>query len=99
VQGVDVAYGRARFWAVQYHPEYDPHEVASLCRLRGRELVAQGRFASAGEADAYVADLEALHAGDGSPAVRRPAEARLLCVVERALEVRNWLEREVYRRA
>ncbi|MGH0029879.1 MAG: type 1 glutamine amidotransferase [Myxococcota bacterium] len=96
VQAVDVAFPRARFWAVQYHPEYDPHEVASLCRLRRQELVDQGTFPDAAAADAYVDDLEALHAGR-APA--RPetlsAEIRLLDVAERTVEVRNWLDRQV----
>lgn len=95
VQAVAVEYGRARFWAVQYHPEYDAHEVASLCRLRRQELVDQGTFASVAEADRYVAELEALHAGDLGPAGRLVAEAGLLDAEARALEVRNWLAQEV----
>ena len=97
VQAVEVSHGPGRFWAVQYHPEYDPHEVASLCRLRSRELVAQGTFATLAQAQRYVEDLEALQAGDDR-SERLPAEARLCDPIARTVEVRNWLEHEVLRR-
>ncbi len=81
------------FWAVQYHPEYDLREVASLARLRERELIAQGTFADETAARAWIDGMETLHAdakredlatelGIG-PTLQDP---RL-----RTLEVRNWL--------
>jgi len=69
VQAVSVERGRGRFWALQWHPEYDPHEVAALCRLRKAELIAQGTLADEGEAIAYMERLEALH--------ESPADERL----------------------
>ena len=93
VQALSVARGRGRFWAVQYHPEYDAHEIASLCRLRRAELVAQGSFADDAAADAYIADLEALHA-DPTRADRAASlgiTPALLDPQQRAIEVRNWL--------
>ncbi len=94
VQAVSVERDRGRFWALQYHPEYDAHEVAALCRLRKGELVAQGTFADDAEAEAYVAKLEALHE---SPADAALAESLgvggdLLDFERRTVEVRNWLE-------
>ena len=62
VQALSVERDGAPFWAVQNHPEYDLHELASLCRLRSDELVAQGSFASAEEAGQAIVDMEALHA-------------------------------------
>ena len=97
VQAVAVSHGAASFWAVQYHPEYDLAEVAALARLRREELVAQGEFADAPSADAWIADLDALHA---DPA-RRDLVERLglgpgVCdAALRTLEVRNWIERAV----
>ena len=93
VQAVDVACGRGRFWAVQYHPEYDLHEVASLCRLRADELVAEGRFATRADADRYVFDLEALHREPGRLDLRRELEIDEALLDEdlRTREVRNWL--------
>jgi len=92
VQGASLADGR--FQAVQYHPEYDLHEVASLCRLRAAELVAQGTFASLDEAERYTRDLEALHADPGRDdlAKRLDVGPSLLDPEVRTLEVRNWLQ-------
>lgn len=100
VQAVHVRHGRASFQALQYHPEYDPREVAALCRLRREELVAQGRFESAEAADRYAAGLEALCGSGVEPelAAALPAEAALVDEGPRTLEVRNWLEAEVYAR-
>jgi GMP synthase (glutamine-hydrolysing) len=70
VQAVSVEHGAGRFWAVQYHPEYDPHEVASLCRLRADELVAQGTFVDRGAADAFIDRLEEIVGRSLRPAKR-----------------------------
>ncbi len=93
VQAVSVEQGPARFWALQYHPEYDLHEVASLCRLRRRELVGQGRFASLAEAEAWADDLDALHADPSREDLARRLELGpdLLDFDLRTREVRNWL--------
>jgi GMP synthase (glutamine-hydrolysing) len=93
VQAVDVASGRGRFWAVQYHPEYDPHEVASLCRIRRRELVAQGRFADDAAAGRFIDALEALHADPTREDLRDATgvSESLLDEDVRTREVRNWL--------
>jgi GMP synthase (glutamine-hydrolysing) len=93
VQAVSVERGRGRFWALQYHPEYDPHEVAALCRLRRSELVAQGSFADQAAADAFARDLEALHADPGRAdlAAALGIGPELLDPERRTLEVRNWL--------
>lgn len=93
VQAVSVERERGRFWALQYHPEYDAHEVAALCRLRKAELIAQGTFADEGEAERYVAKLEALHAdASNAPlAAELGVEPALLDFGARTVEVRNWL--------
>ena len=81
------------FWAVQYHPEYDLHEVASLCRLRKQELVAQGTFSSDEEADRYIESLEALHADPSRNDLAETLDMgeSLLDDEIRTLEVRNWI--------
>ncbi|MDJ0847478.1 MAG: type 1 glutamine amidotransferase [Myxococcota bacterium] len=93
VQAVSVQHGRARFWALQYHPEYDLHEVASLCRLRKQELVDQGSFRSLAAAEAWAEDLEALHADPSQEDLARHLELGrdLLDPDLRTCEVRNWL--------
>ena len=93
VQAVSVEHGPGRFWAVQYHPEYDLHEVASLCRLRAPELVAQGTFADAAAAKRYAEDLESLHRDPAQDDLARALGigADLLDPDLRTREVRNWL--------
>jgi GMP synthase (glutamine-hydrolysing) len=93
VQAVEVAHDGGRFWALQYHPEYDAHEVASLCRLRKAELVAQGTFADDAAADDWIARLEALHADPANAelAASLGVDASLLDFAQRTIEVRNWL--------
>lgn len=87
VQAVAVKSGRGEFWALQYHPEYDAHEVAGLCALRSEELVAQGTFADAAEAAAWRRDLVGARLADVDAALLDPATGEL--------EVSNWLERLV----
>jgi len=93
VQAVAVERERGRFWALQYHPEYDAHEVASLCRLRQAELVAQGTFADEAAAADWVAKLEALHAepANAQLAASLGVGPDLLDFGRRTVEVRNWL--------
>jgi GMP synthase (glutamine-hydrolysing) len=93
VQALGVERGRGRFWALQYHPEYDPHEIASLCRLRRAELLAQGSFANDAGVDAYIANLEALHADPSRVelAASLGITPALLDPQQRSIEVRNWL--------
>ena len=93
VQAVDVSHAAGRFWAVQWHPEYDLHELASLCRLRAEELVAQGTFAGRAAAEAWIEGAEALHAKPDNDALaeRLGAGPALLDEAVRTLEVANWL--------
>lgn len=95
VQAVGVEQGAGVCWAVQYHPEYDLHEVASLCRLRRDDWVAQGTYESLAEADRVIAEMEALHADSSriDLAERLGVGASLIDPDVRSLEVRNWLER------
>jgi GMP synthase (glutamine-hydrolysing) len=82
------------FWAVQYHPEYDLHEVARLCVFRMDELVRQGTFADRAAAQAFVHQLETLHEDPAREELRRAldVDAALLDATRRTLEVRNWID-------
>jgi GMP synthase (glutamine-hydrolysing) len=93
VQAVSVVRGAGRFWAVQYHPEYDLHEVASLCRLRADELVAQGSFENSAAAERHAAQLEALHRDPSRSDLAEALEVGddLLDEEQRTREVANWL--------
>lgn len=61
VQAVAVRHLNGDFWAVQYHPEYDLHELARLTYCRRAKLVELGFFPDMKTADQYVDDLETLH--------------------------------------
>jgi len=97
VQAVVVEAGRGSFFAVQYHPEYGPGDVAALARLRGPQLLAQGDFPDRAALDAWITDMEALE--------REPQRADLRerlragdDVLDRAVvtrEVRRWLDLHV----
>lgn len=94
VQALSVRHRRGSFWAVQYHPEYDFHEIARLAALRREQLVREVRFADDAEADAFVADFTALHR-DADDQMLRRRHAVAPDVLEptiRRTEIRNWLQ-------
>ena len=97
VQAVSVTHRRGTFWAVQYHPEYDLHELARLTHARIDRLVGMGFFADAEAAHDYVNKLEALHQ---DPSRRDIAwglgiDDDVMNEDVRHVEVRNWIERLV----
>ena len=94
VQAVDVRQDGGVFWAVQYHPEYDLIDVAKLGLLRAPQLIAQGFFTDAGDADGFLRQLEALHADRSRRdlAYRLGVDRDLLDAGVRTREPRNWLD-------
>ena len=93
-QAVAVTFHGGRFWAVQYHPEYDLHELARLCFCRKQKLVEKGFFQNLDDAQRYVDLLETLHQDP-----TRKDIAWLLGIDDdimnpdiRQAEVRNWIE-------
>jgi len=60
IQAVAVEYKRGVFWATQYHPEYDLHEIARLIVAREEKLRAQGFFRDHDDMVRYVNRIEAL---------------------------------------
>ncbi len=95
VQALDVRRGRGRFWAVQYHPEYDFHEIACLAELRREQLLAESYFADEAAAARYAADFRRLHETPGHQELLEryavPPEVR--STGERQVEIANWLQR------
>ena len=94
VQAVSVTHQGGVFWGLQYHPEYDLHELARLCYCRKQKLTERGFFRDTDAAQAYVDRLEALHQDPG-----RKDIAWLLGIDEdvmnediRRAEVRNWID-------
>lgn len=93
VQAVAVE-SRGAFWAVQYHPEYDLHEIARLSVFRMDELVRQGTFRDRSDAEEYVQRLEVLHRDPTREDIRRAlgVDGSLLDDAHRTLEARNWID-------
>ena len=58
VQSVSVKYKNGIFWAPQYHPEYDLHEIARLIIAREKKLIDQHYFKNHEDLMDYVEDLE-----------------------------------------
>lgn len=94
VQAVEVRCGRGVFWGLQYHPEYDAHEVACLIVARAEKLTRAGFFRGPEDLAAYVDALEALHADPGARHLRWQLgiDDTLLSTALRQCEFVNWLD-------
>src|SRR5262249_17474717 len=97
VHAVAVTHQGGVFWGLQYHPEYDLHELARLTWCRLDKLVKLGFFRDRQAGEDYVRLLETLHQDPG-----RKDIAWLLGIDEdvmnedvRLAEVRNWIDRLV----
>ena len=93
VQAVAITHKGGTLWAVQYHPEYDLHELARLTYCRIPRLTKMGFFSDADAANDYVNKLEALHQ---NPDRRDLAwllgiDSDLTNEDVRLAEVRNWI--------
>ena len=97
VQAVSVVHKGGTFWGLQYHPEYDLHELARLTWCRIDKLVSLGFFADRAAGEDYVNRLETLPQDPS-----RKDIAWLLGIDDdvmnddvRLVEVRNWIDRLV----
>lgn len=93
VQAVDVSFDGGRFWAVQYHPEYNLRELANLTKARKDMLIGFGKFRDHADADAFISDLETLNGDTGRQDIawRLGIDGDVLNTDSRRREVRNWL--------
>jgi GMP synthase (glutamine-hydrolysing) len=93
VQSVVVKHEGTEFWGLQYHPEYDLHEMARLMFCRIEKLVRLGFFADEAAGLAHIDQLEALHADptreDIATAVGLKAD--VMDDSLRTIEVQNWI--------
>jgi GMP synthase (glutamine-hydrolysing) len=60
LQAVELPFGRARFWGVQYHPEYSYTEIAATTLRYAEALLREHWFADRPAMEAFVADLKLL---------------------------------------
>lgn len=97
VQAVAITHKGGSMWAVQYHPEYDLHELARLTYCRIDKLTKLGFFDSRAAALAYVDELETLHSNPHRRDIawKLGIDADVTNEDVRCAEVRNWIERLV----
>lgn len=97
VQAVSVTHAGTPFWGLQYHPEYDLHELARLTFCRIEKLIRYGFFQNETDALHYVDQLEALHEDPGRKDIawQLGIDADVMNEDVRLVEVRNWINRLV----
>lgn len=97
VQALEMRYGRGTFWATQYHPEYDLHEMARLIAARSDALIREGFFQDRAAVDAKVERMEALAHNPDRKDLRWDLVIGddILDDSLRQCELRNWLEKVV----
>jgi GMP synthase (glutamine-hydrolysing) len=94
VQAAEIRYGAGAFWGVQYHPEYDLHDMATTVLRYGSRLVEEGFFRDAAELERYATDLEILQNDPNRSdiAERHGIDRDLLEARPRAREIANWID-------
>jgi GMP synthase (glutamine-hydrolysing) len=97
VQALEVRHKNGVFWATQYHPEYDLHEMARLIVAREKKLVTAGFFRGHDDLMEYVDRLEALSADPGRKDLRwqLAIDDDVLSDSIRQCEFVNWLNKLV----
>jgi GMP synthase (glutamine-hydrolysing) len=101
VQAIEVKHKKGTFWATQYHPEYDLHEMARLIMARAPKLVAEGFFHHHQDLLQYVDKLETLYQNPGRKDLRWQLDIDddVLSDQVRQVEFRNWINKLVLPRA
>jgi GMP synthase (glutamine-hydrolysing) len=97
IQALEVTHKKGTFWALQYHPEYDLHEMARLLVAREERMLNEGFFQNHDELAGLVERLEALHREPGRKDLRWQLgiDDDLLDPKVRQCEVKNWIEQLV----
>ena len=97
VQAVTVSHLGGEFWGLQYHPEYDLHEMARLIFCRLDKLTGMGFFSDREAGLGYVRELEALHQDPKRKdlAWRLGVDEDVMDEDIRQLETWRWIERLV----
>ncbi len=97
VQSVSVTHKKGVFWALQYHPEYDIHEMARLIYCRKQKLVEKGLFDDVDTAQSFVDKLELLYQDPSRRdlAFQLGLDDDVLNEDVRRAEVHNWIDQLV----
>ncbi|NQU61558.1 MAG: type 1 glutamine amidotransferase [Rhodospirillales bacterium] len=94
VQAVSVDYAKGKFWGLQYHPEYDLHEMARLTWCRIDKMMRLGFFPDREAGEAHVDMLEALHNDPKNKPIawKLGIDEDVMDESIRQVEVRNWIK-------
>jgi GMP synthase (glutamine-hydrolysing) len=94
VQAVSVTHQGGALWGLQYHPEYDLHEMARLTFCRIDKLMRLGFFKTREAALQYVDLLETLHTDPTRSDIAwlLGIDADVMNEDVRTIEVGNWVD-------
>lgn len=94
VQALAVTYKEGTFWSVQYHPEYNLHEMACLITAREEKLIELGFFQSPEELKKLVDKMKLLFKEPDRKDLRWQLviDDDVLCGDIKECEVRNWIK-------
>ena len=94
VQAVSITHQGGVMWAIQYHPEYDLHQLARLMHCRTEKLIGLGFFQDQQDAARYIQRLESLHQSPDRKdlAWQLGVDADVMNPDVRQIEVRNWID-------
>jgi GMP synthase (glutamine-hydrolysing) len=97
VQAIAVEHGKGAFWATQYHPEYNLHEVARLFVAREAKLLREGFFENHEALLTQVDKFEKLYTEPQRKDLRWQLDIDddVLDDDLRQVEFRNWIEQLV----
>jgi len=97
IQSVSVNYKKGTFWAPQYHPEYDLHEMARLMIAREEKLIKQNYFRTKEDLLAFSKDLEEIYNDNSRKDLRwkYAIDEDVISDEIRQLEFVNWLKKQV----
>ncbi|MCG8333819.1 MAG: type 1 glutamine amidotransferase [Proteobacteria bacterium] len=97
VQSMEVRHQNGVFWATQYHPEYDLHEMASLMIAREEKLTNIGYFSGHEDFITYVNLLKDLFAQPNRKDLRwqLAVDDDVLDQDVKRCEFRNWINKQV----
>lgn len=97
IQAIVCDDGVRSFWGVQYHPEYDLHQMAALFSRAAPRLVQEGLVQHGDDALKMAADLRALHQDPGRKdlAWRYGLGPDITDGTRHGLELANWLRVKV----
>lgn len=97
VQALAITHQKGTFWATQYHPEYDLHEIARLIVAREKKLVDADFFQGHDDLVCLVDKMEKLFAEPSRKDLRwqLAIDDDVLTENIRQCEFKNWLEKQV----